>query len=74
MQMTVDGFMRYALGMASVIVTLTLALAFFKGGLVARFGRAIPYVRLTSAILLLGAGVYLVLYWLTRLTQATPLG
>lgn len=67
-------FMGYALGMTSVIVTLTLALAFFKVGLVAQFGRAIPYVRLTSAILLLGAGVYLVLYWLTRLTQAAPLG
>lgn len=67
-------FIGYALGMSSVIVTLTLALAFFKGGLVARFGRAIPYVRLTSAILLLGAGMYLVLYWLTRLTQAAPLG
>jgi cytochrome c-type biogenesis protein len=67
-------FIGYALGMASVIVTLTLALAFFKGGLVAWFGRAMPHVRLASAILLLGAGVYLVLYWLTRLTQATPFG
>jgi cytochrome c-type biogenesis protein len=67
-------FIGYALGMASVIVTLTLALAFFKGGLVAWFSRAMPYVRLVSALLLLGAGVYLVLYWLTRLTQAAPFG
>jgi cytochrome c-type biogenesis protein len=67
-------FIGYALGMASVIVTLTLALAFFKGGLVAWFGRAMPHVRLASAILLLGAGVYLVLYWLTRITQAASFG
>ena len=61
-------FMGYALGMASVIVTLTLALAFFKGGLVSWFSRVLPHVRLASAVLLLGAGVYLILYWLTRLT------
>ena len=61
-------FMGYALGMASVIVTLTLALAFFKGGLVAWFSRVLPHVRLASAVLLLGAGVYLILYWLTCLT------
>jgi cytochrome c biogenesis protein CcdA len=67
-------FMGYALGMASVIVALTLALAFFKVGLVAWFGRAMPHVRLASAVLLLGAGVYLVLYWLTRLTQVAPFG
>jgi cytochrome c-type biogenesis protein len=67
-------FMGYALGMASVIVTLTLALALFKGGLVAWFGRIVPHVRLASAVLLLGAGVYLILYWLTRLDQAAPFG
>jgi cytochrome c-type biogenesis protein len=68
------GFMGYALGMASVIVTLTLALAFFKSGLIAWFGRAMPHVRLASAILLLGAGVYLILYWLTRLNQVALFG
>lgn len=57
-----------------VIVTLTLALAFFKGGLVAWFGRVSSHVRLASAALLLGAGVYLILYWLTPLTQAAPFG
>jgi cytochrome c biogenesis protein CcdA len=67
-------FMGFTLGMASVIVTLTLALAFFKMGLVAWFGRAMPHVRVVSAVLLLGAGAYLILYWLTRLTQAAPFG
>jgi cytochrome c biogenesis protein CcdA len=66
--------MGFTLGMASVIVTLTLALAFFKMGLVAWFGRAMPHVRVVSAVLLLGAGAYLILYWLTRLTQAAPFG
>jgi cytochrome c-type biogenesis protein len=67
-------FMGYALGMASVIVTLTLALALFKGGLVARLGRVMRHMRLASAILLLGAGVYLILYWLTPLSQSAPFG
>ncbi len=71
---TMARFMGYALGMASVIVTLTLALAFFKGGLIAWFGRAMPHVRLASAVLLLGAGVYLILYWLPRLNQVAPFG
>jgi cytochrome c-type biogenesis protein len=67
-------FMGYALGMASVIVTLTLALAFFKVGLVAWFSRAMPYVRLASAVLLLDAGGYRILYWLPRLNQVAPVG
>ncbi len=59
----VGQFFVYSFGMASVLVALTLALAFFKQGLVARVKKAVPYVQLASAILLILAGVYTVLYW-----------
>lgn len=59
----VGQFFVYSFGMASVLVALTLALAFFKQGLVARVKKAVPYVQLASAILLILAGVYTILYW-----------
>ncbi len=59
----VGQFFVYSFGMASVLVALTLALAFFKQGLVARVKKAVPYVQLASAVLLILAGVYTVLYW-----------
>jgi cytochrome c-type biogenesis protein len=46
-------------------VTLTLALAFFKQGLVRWLRQAVPYVRLASAILLVLAGAYVIFYWLS---------
>ena len=55
-------FLGYALGMASVILALTLALAFFKQGLVVRLRKAMPYLRLASAALLVLTGVYLILW------------
>ncbi|MDP8951748.1 MAG: cytochrome c biogenesis protein CcdA [Actinomycetota bacterium] len=64
-------FLGYGLGMASVLVALTLALAFFKQGLVARIRKAVPYVRLASAVLLVLAGVYTVLYWWSSLDQGS---
>lgn len=59
----VGQFFVYSFGMASVLVALTLALAFFKQGLVARVKKAVPYVQLASAILLILAGAYTILYW-----------
>ena len=56
-------FLSYWLGMAAVVVTLTLALALFKQGVATNLRRAIPYVQRVAAVLLLGAGVYLMLYW-----------
>lgn len=55
-------FFGYALGMASVVLVLTLALAFFKQGLVKRLRNAMPYVQLVSAALLVLTGVYLILW------------
>jgi cytochrome c-type biogenesis protein len=58
-------FFGFALGMAAVLVTLTLALAFFKQGLVKWLRKAVPYVQLASAGLLVLAGAYVIFYWLS---------
>ena len=52
----------YGLGTASVLLTLTLALTFFKQGLVTRLRKLIPYVQLASAVLLVLAGAYIIFY------------
>jgi cytochrome c-type biogenesis protein len=53
----------YSLGMASVIVALTVALAFLRLGLVRVLRRAIPYVQSAAAALLVFAGMTILLYW-----------
>jgi cytochrome c-type biogenesis protein len=58
-------FLGFGLGMAAVLVTLTLALAFFKQGLIRWLRRSVPYVRLASAVLLVLAGAYVIFYWLS---------
>ena len=63
-------FFGYGLGMASVFMGLTLALAFFKQGVVARLRKAVPYVRLASALLLVLAGAYMISYWWSSPIQA----
>jgi cytochrome c-type biogenesis protein len=67
-------FLGYGLGMASVFLALTLALAFFKQGLVVRIKNAVPYVQLASAVLLMLAGAYMIFYWLSSPTQGVPFG
>ncbi len=61
-------FLSYGLGMASVLLTLTLALAFFKQGMVLWFRKTVPYVQLASGILLVVAGGYIIYYWWPSLT------
>ncbi len=63
-------FLGYGLGMASVLLTLTLALAFFKQGLVVRIKKVAPYVQLASAVLLMLAGAYMIFYWWPSLSGA----
>jgi cytochrome c-type biogenesis protein len=58
-------FLGYGLGMASVLVALTVALAFFKEGLLKWLRGALPYVQTASAVLLLLAGAYVIFYWWT---------
>ncbi len=63
-------FFSYALGMASVLVVLTLALALFKQGLVTRLRKLVPYVQTASAVLLVLAGAYIVFYWWSSQSSA----
>ena len=58
-------FFGFSLGMTAVLVTLTLALAFFKQGLLRWLRKAVPHVRLASAVLLVLAGAYVIFYWLS---------
>ena len=58
-------FLVFGLGMAAVLMALTLALAFFKQGLVKWLRGAVPYVQLASALLLVLAGAYIIYYWLS---------
>jgi cytochrome c-type biogenesis protein len=67
-------FLGYGLGMASVLVTLTVALAFFKEGLVKWLRGALPYVQTASALLLILAGAYVVFYWWTAQSIGSPPG
>ncbi len=63
-----EQFLSYGLGMASVPITLTLSLAFFKQGMVLWFRKTVPYVQTISAGLLVLAGGYIIYYWLPTLT------
>ncbi len=66
-------FLVFGLGMASVLVALTLALALFKQGLVKWLRGVMPYVRLASAALLVVAGAYVIYYWLFYTAGSTAL-
>ena len=68
----VGRFLGYGLGMASVFLTLTVALALFKQGLVKRLKAAVPYVHLASAGLLVLAGGYMIFYWWSSLRGGVP--
>jgi len=58
-------FLAYGLGMGVVLMALTLSLALFKGALLGSLKRVVPYVERAGAVLLLGAGAYIVYYWLS---------
>jgi cytochrome c-type biogenesis protein len=67
-------FLGYGLGMAAVLVALTVALALFKEGLLKWLRGALPYVQTASAILLILAGAYVVFYWWTAQGAGAPPG
>ncbi len=60
-------FLAYALGMGLVLSAVIVAASLFQA-VAARFVRAVvPYVHSAAAALLIGAGVFLVKYWLVAL-------
>ena len=59
-------FCAYILGMASVLLTLTLGIAFLREGAAAEAMRKItPWLRKISALVIILAGAYIVRYWLS---------
>jgi len=59
-------FVGYALGMGVVVVAVVLGAAFFRQAMVKWLNRASGYVQRVSALFMLGAGVYLIYYWLVE--------
>jgi cytochrome c-type biogenesis protein len=56
-------FIAYSLGMGTILVAVTLGTTLFRGTVVRWLRVAIPYVHRMSALFLLGAGAYLIYYW-----------
>ena len=62
-------FVVYGLGMALVLVAITVALALGKSSIVGRFRAAMQHVNAISGVILIVAGVYIVWFWGTTLTS-----
>jgi cytochrome c biogenesis protein CcdA len=60
-------FLGYALGMGTMLTSVIVAAAFFSGAVTRLLKRAVPHMHRASAALLLGAGIYIVYYWLPEL-------
>ena len=58
-------FVSYALGMGMVLTAVILGAAFFQGMVQRSVRRIVPYVHRLAASFLLGAGIFVVNYWLT---------
>jgi cytochrome c-type biogenesis protein len=57
-------FVGYGLGMGTILIAVTVGAALFRGAVSRGLRMALPYVHRMSALFLLGAGAYLVYYWL----------
>jgi thiol:disulfide interchange protein len=62
-------FLVYGLGMALVLVALTVALALGKTSIVGRFRSLLRHVNTISGVILIVAGLYIVWFWGTTLTS-----
>jgi cytochrome c-type biogenesis protein len=57
-------FIGFGLGMGTILITVTIGAALFRGAVARGLRAAMPYVHRMSALFLAGAGAYLVYYWL----------
>jgi len=57
-------FIGYALGMGSILIAVTLGAALFQGTVARWLRKSLPYVHRTSALFMVGAGTYLIYYWI----------
>lgn len=60
----ISQFISYALGMGLILVAVTIGAALFRGAVAQLLRTVVPYVYRMSALFLVGAGVYLLYYWL----------
>ncbi len=56
-------FLSFGLGMGMILVAVTVGAAFFQDAVARTLRASIPYVHRISAFFLVGAGLYLVYYW-----------
>ena len=63
---SVVSFVLFALGMGTVIIVLTIAMAVFKGAMVGALRKILPYTQPISATFMILAGTYITFYWLTE--------
>jgi cytochrome c biogenesis protein CcdA len=56
-------FLGYSLGMGAVLGVITVGTALFREVVERWLRRVLPYVHRLSALFLIGAGIYLIYYW-----------
>ena len=66
----VGTFFAYSLGMAVVLISLTVSLGAAQKGLLGRLRTAMQHVNRISAVIMIIAGTYIVWFWVTELTTA----
>jgi cytochrome c biogenesis protein CcdA len=57
-------FMGYALGMGAVMAAVSVGTSLFRRAVERWLRRLMPYVHRVSALFLVGAGIYLIYYWI----------
>jgi len=62
-------FVAYSLGMAVVLVSLTVSLGAAQTGLLGRLRSAMQHVNRVSAVIMIVAGVYITWFWTTELVS-----
>ena len=62
-------FVAYSLGMAVVLVSLTVSLGAAQTGLLGRLRSAMQHVNRISAVIMIVAGIYITWFWTTELVS-----
>lgn len=58
-------FISFGLGMGTILMAVTIGTALFQGATTAIVRAIVPYVNRLSALFLVGAGLYLIYYWIS---------
>jgi len=58
-------FLAYGLGMGTMLTTVIVAAAFFSSVVMRALKGAVPYMHRAGAALLVGAGLFMIYYWLS---------